>query len=296
MSWRHAAIGAALGLAACSPQHSTSTGFLTYQANPGYVWEDKDAWFPKAIWSPGLAHNSVKHIYAATNPDHWVPQPGYQWQDAYDPKIGYVERSSTDPLEVVWRAGASYPNRPNISAGLKEGVWLPKKGYKFVSDKSLDVLWHEGVRDPDRKYYQSAASEGQWELKPGYVETTGLFGVRVVQWTAGVVHPDEPCMASTVDEGKWQAVQGYKTIRTPEGRLKMISTTGPDWIGVGVGVGVAIVGYSNAAPQENDSDFAKEVGRPLSKEIGNTGVKAAIDSFQGGNGSCSDHILGPEWQ
>lgn len=290
----------AVFLMGCTPEHSKSVGFLEYQTDPGYVWVDPDAWFLEAKWMPGIAHRHHETVISAQTADQWLPMAGYQWgPGAANASVqsDYSTKSSHDNLEVHWHPGAHHPEKPHITAAAQENYWRPDKGYYFPSKDSLDVRWRQGVRDPDRAHYISGAVEGAWELEPGYVEVDGLLG-KYASWSPGLYYPGQSCLVSTGVEGKWDAVAGHHLETLPDGRLKIVAnSTGQDWGTTILAAAVALFGYSQAQPQEGDGFFKSNVVRPLSREVGDAGMKTVVDSFRNSSStSCSEVVLGSEWR
>jgi hypothetical protein len=82
-----------------------------------------------------------------------------------------------------------------------------------------------------------------------------------------------------------------------DGRVKVVAnSSGPDWRTTILAALVAIVEYSQAQPQEGAGFFNTNVVRPLSKEIGDAGLKTAANALNSSSsGGCSDLVLEAEW-
>lgn len=299
-NWLRATIlTSSLLLAACTPEHSKSVGFLQWEVDPGYQWIDKDAFLKKAKWVAGLRHPGHPRLLSSDAEGSWIPMAGYQWgaTGTEGASADYSGRTLDEDLAVHWQPGVTHPSLPHIFTLAQQGRWRPEKGYAFTRDGDLRVTWRPGTGDPDRPHYKAAAEEGRWELEPGYAESSFFFSTYAV-WRAGLTHPVQPCLVSSDVEGMWQPVSGYHLERLGDGRFKIAGdVTETDWGGVAAGTFVALIGYALAKPQPDDSALGTNVGRPLAEHIGDAGVRGAMDSIGSTNGgSCADVILDDSWQ
>ena len=294
---------AAIILSGCTPEHSTSTGFLAYTPDAGYQWENPEAWFKKAVWTSGLTHPHVQHVVSDASEGMWVPAPGYKWTNpVVQPGFLFgsyevLARDLKGDVLLQWSPGLVHSQFEHVVAYKDEGYWVPTPGYDFVTRGKLDVVWKAGLRDPEREHYLSGATEGTWELEPGYIEARGLFGSLYAAWSPGQIHPDQPCLMASTTRGQWTAISGYHLEDAGEGRFRIVGDRREtDWGGVVIGALVALIGYSSAQPQEGDDLAARALGRPVAKEVGNAGLEAAARAYGGSNsGACAGQVLPTTW-
>ncbi len=286
-----------LTVTGCAPQHSRSTGFLQWKADPGYSFQDSKALFPKAVWSPGATDPAIAHIVAASAEGYWTPAPGYDWNGSTGASP-YAERPTDQRTQVHWQKGLSHPDHPHIFAADRADDWTAVKGYQFLSADTLETRWVQGLEDPDRPHYLSAAVEGQWELEAGYREQTDTLGATYAAWTPGLSYPDNACLVSGDTEGRWGPVSGHHLVSDATGNLEIVAdSTDPDW-GKAIGQGVlAVIAYLFAQPQSDDSSLTS-AGRHLAGNVGDHLAVGAIQSVfdPNGNDQCNGVVLPSRWK
>jgi len=285
-----------VALCSCAPEHSKSTGFMTYEADPGYTFVDPNAFFLKTKWTPGIAHPTIQHIVSTQDEGQWIPQSGYDWDDN---KVNqpYTELASSDLKTVHWLPGEKHHDYPHISAYSKEGLWTPDAGYAFVSKEGLEVQWESGLPDPARAHYISSKIEGTWELEPGYKEEPGLFGGTYVEWVSGMSYPTDVCLISSTIEGKWIPISGHHLTQQSDGTLEIVADSSePDWGTVAVKALFAMVSYAASEPQKDDGPLTS-AGRHVAGEAGNMATESAIKDVISPNGDdqCDKHVLPANW-
>lgn len=74
-----------------------------------------------APWVPGSRHPSVPHVFASSQPDGWLPDPGYVW----------IQTPSPD-LRTRWQPGMAHSGNPNCLSTAQEGLWVPAAGYRWA--------------------------------------------------------------------------------------------------------------------------------------------------------------------
>ena len=142
----------------------------TYKTSPGYAWvtaQDGNRTDLRAKWHPGLVHSEHAVLAAGPKEGEWIAAFGYkvvlqadgksvmpQWTPEMpspdhrqvvsgkepgelSPADGYKWFNKDDPASahfaVVWNPYSASRLHEKIEAGEKEGTWVAKYGYKFVS-------------------------------------------------------------------------------------------------------------------------------------------------------------------
>lgn len=181
--------------------------------------------------------------------------------------------------EVIWKAGISYPDNPNVYSCPQEGYWIPCAGYKFINGTSA-TRWVKGEKHPDYNVI-STAEEGIWEPKPGYKFIGNALNTR---WEKGIIHPDYKAVSAS-EEGSWTALPGYHFINpnnslATEWQKGQINPSNPNLIagtvegvwepyerttsGEKIGQGIAIIGavkvFEKLFGESSIGDEAKKKG------------------------------------
>jgi len=77
--------------------------------------------------------------------------------------------SVPETFKVTWEEGQQHPEYP-VSAGSKEGTWVPNAGYSWALNPKgpHDVIWVPGQEHPDYPHVISGPSENDWVPAAGY--------------------------------------------------------------------------------------------------------------------------------
>lgn len=244
-------------LSACSPSpNTTKTGIYSYEPNPGYQWEEPDAWFNyKTIWRAGLIHPNHQHITSSRTENEWIADDGYtfptendlsvRWQSnarsrihphvytgqsegTWDPAIGYVwtdsSRGGVSNFNVRWQAGLRYPNYPHMESHAIEGRFQADDGYVFGAN-DLVATWRPNVPSRIRPNLYSGTREGAWVPAPGYdwADPAGGAGDYSVVWMPGARSPLMPNMYASTLQGYWYPDTGYQLQRQSDGSLLAVA-------------------------------------------------------------------------
>jgi len=265
-------------LAACTPQNTANTGFLTYEPEAGYEWAEPTGWSYAVVWKAGKAHPRFAHVFASETPGTWVPGLGYDW---VAPQAG--------DLRAVWKPGLRYESLPHIAAGAKEDTWAADPGYTFKSKDSLQVAWQPGQAHSSKSHFIAAAAEGVWDVEPGYAKSVPLIaGTEYAYWSPGSAHPTYANIYAAAEEGYWSAAPGYRFASADSLYAEPIpfdtpapvdgSTRFANFLG---GLVKAAIGARFSEAQPDDGLVATGLGRPVARAIRDDGISDMADALSG---------------
>src|SRR5262245_26882138 len=140
-----------LPLAACSPEHAKSTGFLSWKPDPGYAWANPDSLIKKTRWTEGEVHPDHANLLSSAGEGFWAPRPGYEWGPTMTMKTPLPNnnpRTLDKDLAVHWQPGIHRNDFAHVTSSMEAGFWAPDLGYDFTDKASLRVAWKEGSAHP----------------------------------------------------------------------------------------------------------------------------------------------------
>jgi hypothetical protein len=196
------------------------TDHIFLRPDEGYAFVDpNDAWNWDVQWVPRTPSTTQAHLIAGSEPDTWIPAPGYAWPQ--------TESASQEP---AWVPLKREPGFPHVAAGLEPDTWIPDPGYALTgSALSPSVEWRSGARLP---HMTSAERESYWTLDPGYAFAVNSTAEQPrAVWSPGARHYQHPHIFADSEENSWLVDPGYKWLSSEANDLRTFSPdrTGQAW-------------------------------------------------------------------
>lgn len=118
-----------------------------------------------------------------------------------------------------WVPGAAHPQRPNVEASEKEGVWAPSPGYTWQADPpngDFSVRWSPGAIHPLYPKLVAQEKEKDWNAVKGYAFLNDAPGDLRVKRVPGTKHPTAPHVRNT-GPNSWEPEPGYSWVDASAG-------------------------------------------------------------------------------
>lgn len=236
-----------------------------HQPEAGYTWIANPENDLHVRWTAGVLHPSYPHVISAANEGSWSPTAGYTWESL----------SPTD-LSVRWGPGTHLPGAAHVIAATAQDKWNAEPGYVFTSEAidNLQVIWRQGIAIQGYPHVVASEEEGKWRPEDGYAWAD--VEKRLAAWSPGSKHIKYAHVFADDREGYWRADAGYKFVSNDS--LEVVESPQEDDGKLGrVVTDVIVAGVFNKLSEahDDDSSFAKNVGRPIAGALADAATDAA---------------------